>query len=290
MENLVVLADKRLLFWRKKKLFTEVISLLKKQQYTLTVHYIDVMNISKSESEVIQARSSCIVVLAGGDGFINWMLRHFSFKNNLLAVIPIGTCNLFAHECGYTKNATDIVNQINNKKTANFYCGMVNNTLFTITAGCGFDSQVINNFNWQLKKYFGRCYIALLTFWIVLKKKRVKLEITIDDNIPIAATMILFSKGKYYAGSFNFASNASIFKNELYILHYMSHSIWTDIKIIFYFLLNKLHLLKEVSILSAKKVQISANEIVPIQLDGDNLAKTPAIVELENVARTVIVK
>lgn len=284
MKKILVIANKRKLYGKRKSLFEKVIVELKKLPYDIVIHTISSdANESKSLSKKFLADETInLLVLAGGDGFLNIILQSWERRDIPIAIIPLGTCNLFATECGYTKNADAIVHIIQQANIIPFYCGKINDHLFTVTAGYGLDSKMMQAVNWKWKRYFGRFYLAFLISRELIKHKRETLLVSIDGNPPIEISTIIFGKGRYYSGNFIFAPQASISNTYFYILLYKRKSFWHEIKILYYFFRNRVNREKSVSILRAQQIDILKPSGQPLQLDGDIRTVTPARVSIDN--------
>jgi diacylglycerol kinase (ATP) len=298
MKKILVVVNKRKLYGKRKSLFEKVILRLKKLSYDIVIHSItsDADESKTLSKEFLTDETISYLMVAGGDGFLNIILQSWQRQDIPIAFIPLGTCNLFATECGYTKNADQIVQIIQQANLIPFYCGKINDHLFTVTAGYGLDSKMLQAVNWKWKRYLGKFYLAFLISKELLKQKRETLLVSIDGNPPIEVSTIIFGKGRYYSGNFIFAPLASISNTYFYLLLYKRKSFWHEMKILYYFFRNKIYKEKSVSILRAQEIDILNPSGQPLQLDGDIRTVTPAKISIDNkkflvcAARQTVIK
>lgn len=287
MKKSIIVVNKRKLYGRKKALFNTVVSKLTRLGHHLEIHSISSdMDSKRILPEIELDQSIQQLIIAGGDGFINLILQSWQRSDIPFAIIPLGTCNLFATECGYTKNSDDIVDIISKRAARPFYCGTANNYPFSITASCGVDSFAASRINHRLKKIFGRIYMVYILFSTVIKK-RANLTLSMDGASPIEISGIFIAKGSCYAGRFCIAPQATIFEPTLHILYYKKNSIWHEIKLILSVFCNRFYKAKGVCLAQAKSVLITATASQPVQVDGDVRTQTSALFSLDKQPRQI---
>ncbi len=89
-----------------------------------------------------------IVAAAGGDGTIhevvNGLLRGRPDRPPALAIIPVGTANIFVHELGLPRDPGSVVELLRRGARRRIDLGRVNDRFFTTVAGTGFDAEVVH--------------------------------------------------------------------------------------------------------------------------------------------------
>ena len=289
MKKTIVIANARKMYGKRQSLFNVVINDLISLGHHLEIHSPAtdyevgiIINALLSDTTISK------LLIAGGDGFISLVLHRWKRHDIPLAFIPLGTCNLFATECGYSKNRHHIVSIINYAYTMPFYCGIVNERIFLTTAGCGVDSYALHLVNYHFKRYLGRFYLLCLLIKSLITK-RPTFQISIDNQPVIEASSVCLAKGRFYCGLFNFAPQASIFEPTLYVLVYKSRSIWHEACLAVALFRNKFNTSKSYDhlVVSARSLHILGPKKFPVQVDGDVQKKTPVQFSLENKPRLV---
>ena len=285
----LILANGRKIKGKKKLLFDAVIKQLKFAGNELVIYFI----MQDDEVEKLYKKyvnqNLAQIIIAGGDGFIHLALNQWQTCNIPIGIIPLGTCNLFAKECGYSKDSNEIVKIIESGSVKPFFCGRANQHLFATVAGCGIDSYVMHSINWQWKKWFGRAYlIAAMLRKLVFSRPMIR--ISINGQLSIEVSTLLIAKGRYYAGSFCFAPKASVFDKTLYALYYRRKTFFHELKLILALFMNRVNQKQEISIIPIESLEIVAGISHPLQLDGDVRLMTPVIFTLEPQPRLVCVK
>lgn len=85
-----------------------------------------------------------IVFAAGGDGTLNEVGKGLVSTDAVLGCIPLGTLNIWAGETGLSKIPEKIVKLIADGQVRKMDTGRINNNLFILMAGVGFDGEVVN--------------------------------------------------------------------------------------------------------------------------------------------------
>lgn len=288
MIKILVLVNKAKLYGKYVSLFNNVIDELTKLGHTSDIQeFSSIPECASICEKYLNDQDISRLVVCGGDGTLNIVLQNWKRTDVPIALIPLGTCNLFAMECGYSKNASQIATIIHQGNTRQFYCGKANDNVFASVAGCGLDSNIMWKVNYGWLKYLGRVYL-FLRFFKHLFKKNPQVRFMTDGSKIIEATSLLIAKGKYYAGKFSFAPQASIFDPSLYALFYKSSSIWNELKLALILFTNKDLTKENVFLIQFNQLEI-LNDGYPVQLDGDVNIFSPAKFQIDKNPRLVCV-
>src|SRR3546814_6470547 len=82
------------------------------------------------------------VVAAGGDGTIGEVANGLPLDSAPLGIFPLGTANVLAMETGLPLDPAAVMQAVLHGPVAQIWPGFVNDRLFTIMAGVGFDAHV----------------------------------------------------------------------------------------------------------------------------------------------------
>lgn len=88
-----------------------------------------------------------VVVICGGDGTVNSLLKYAINSDLIFAVLPNGSGNGFAREMGYCKNIEKMLKQIKRGNTRKIDVVKVNDNYCCNIAGIGFDSYIAQLFD-----------------------------------------------------------------------------------------------------------------------------------------------
>ncbi len=259
---------------RKLKLINKVIYLLEKD------HIVDLF---KTESEdharkvfkELSNKKFDRLVFAGGDGSvcfgINEMFKSDNLKDKLVGYIPAGTANILQIETQIKKKAEEIYNVLVSDNHKKISLAKINDKYFFLMAGVGFDSQIVESINTNIKKYLGKVIFALKGFQHFLFLKNNKMEVEVD-NEKIMADWILCTNSKYYAGPHSITNDTNIFENK--VVAYIFKDL-TRIKLLYYvwLILIKGDLTPAKSVLKKELDRLRINGVnnkVLSQVDGEN--------------------
>ena len=259
---------------RKLKLINKVIYLLEKN------HLVDLF---KTESEdharkvfkELSNKKFDRLVFAGGDGSvcfgINEMFKSDNLKDKLVGYIPAGTANILQIETQIKKKAEEIYNVLVSDNHKKISLAKINDKYFFLMAGVGFDSQIVESINTNIKKYLGKVIFALKGFQHFLFLRNNKMEVEVD-NEKIMADWILCTNSKYYAGPHSITNDTNIFENK--IVAYIFKDL-TRIKLLYYvwLILIKGDLTPAKSVIKKELDRLKINGVsnkVLSQVDGEN--------------------
>ncbi len=91
------------------------------------------------------------VVVAGGDGTLNLAIREFDLENGTLALIPTGSGDDFARVAGIPRDIRGACDNVINGRVREFDVALANNLRYLGVAGLGFDSEVAEYANRNVK-------------------------------------------------------------------------------------------------------------------------------------------
>ena len=259
---------------RKLKLINEVIYLLEKN------HIVDLFKTQSEEHarkvfKELSNKQFDRLVIAGGDGSvcfgINEMFKSDNLKDKLVGYIPAGTANILQIETQIKKKAEEIYNVLVSDNHKKISLAKINDKYFFLMAGIGFDSEIVESINTNIKKYLGKVIFALKSFQHFLFLKNNKMEVEVD-NEKIMADWILCTNSKYYAGPHSITNDTNIFENK--IVAYIFKDL-TRIKLLYYvwLILIKGDLTPAKSVIKKELDRLKINGVsnkVLSQVDGEN--------------------
>ncbi len=259
---------------KKSKFIKRVLSKLKENN---SVDYFETKTINQAKKifKNFNQKNYDRLIVAGGDGSVSFAINeliknNFNFKDDFaIGYIPAGTANLLQAELSMNKKVDDIVNVLvsNNYKSSNLI--KINENYFFLMAGIGWDAKIVHSINSKIKKILGKIIFGIKGFQYFLFMNNKKLNVTFDGQF-YQADWILSSNTKYYAGHHKI-NKTNIFEDKL--VTYIFKDL-TRISLLYSILLIILNgdLSKNKNVITtySQNITIDGNDLIPVQIDGDN--------------------
>ena len=280
---------------RKSKFINRILSKLKEN---ISVDYFETKTINQAKKifKNFNQKNYDRLIVAGGDGSVSFAINeliknNFDFKDDFtIGYIPAGTANLLQAELSMNKKVDDIVNVLvsNNYKSSNLV--KINDNYFFLMAGIGWDAKIVHSINSKIKKILGKIIFGIKGFQYFLFMNNKKLNVTFDGQF-YQADWILSSNTKYYAGHHKI-NKTNIFEEKLVTYIFKDLTRISLLYSIFLIILNgDLSKNKNVITTYAQNITIDGNDLIPVQIDGDNFGSYKKIhLNLSNKKVNFLVK
>ncbi len=227
------------------------------------------------------------LVVAGGDGTINEALNGLAGSALPLAIVPLGTANVLAHELGLGSSARAVADAALDGWPRAVSLGTVNGRRFSMMAGVGFDAHVVRDVSTRLKRAIGKGAYALETFRQLFAFGSATYEAVID-GVPYRAASVLMCNGHYYGGKFVAAPDARLDRPGFQVVLFLDPGPRATLGYMAALAAGSLHRHPRVRIVAASRVEIAGPAGEPVQGDGDVIAHLPAVFEsLPDAARLI---
>jgi YegS/Rv2252/BmrU family lipid kinase len=150
-----------------------------------------------------------VIAAAGGDGTVSEVARGLAGSGVSLAVIPLGTANVLAHELGIGHHVRRAVAAIARGTPRPLHLGRVNGEPFVLMVGAGFDADVVARRQPAIKRRLGKlAYIlAALREWRQGAAPRCQVRLGGERH---DAVCVVVSNARCYGGRFVLAPAADI--------------------------------------------------------------------------------
>ena len=280
---------------RKSIFINRILSKLKEN---ISVDYFETKTINQAKKifKNFNQKNYDRLIVAGGDGSVSFAINeliknNFDFKDDFaIGYIPAGTANLLQAELSMNKKVDDIVNVLvsNNYKSSNLV--KINDNYFFLMAGIGWDAKIVHSINSKIKKILGKIIFGIKGFQYFLFMNNKKLSVTFDGQF-YQADLILSSNTKYYAGHHKI-NKTNIFEDKLVTYIFKDLTRISLLYSIFLIILNgDLSKNKNVITTYAQNITIDGNDLIPVQIDGDNFGSYKKIhLNLSNKKVNFLVK
>ncbi|HEY1722295.1 MAG TPA: diacylglycerol kinase family protein [Magnetospirillaceae bacterium] len=223
-----------------------------------------------------------IVVVAGGDGTINEAVNGLlSVQGPIppLAIIPLGTANVLALEIGLSTDPRAAARAIAGNKRLTVRPGCINGRNFVMMVGIGFDGAVVAGVSTKWKRRIGRGIYAVRTFVEAWRYPFPKLRGTID-GVAFAARWVVVCRGRHYGGPFVVAPEASLALPRLSVCLLPGSGPWSVLRYGIALISGRMPWLSDIVVKCGQTVTVEAEGDLPIQGDGDIVARLPVEISL----------
>jgi diacylglycerol kinase (ATP) len=240
-----------------------------------------------------------IIVAGGGDGTVNEVLNGIGdvsdgFERARLAVLPLGTVNVFARELAIPsklESAWEIIRQERESKIdlpwvefgAN---GNRQKRYFVQLAGAGLDARAIELVKWQVKKVVGPLAYVMAGFHALLGPPS-KIGVT-GGNHSSAGGLVMIGNGRLYGGQFRLFPKADLRDGLLEICVLPRVNWFTLARCGPVLVLRGSLPASATELFQAESVTLTSESPTPLQIDGELIGQLPATFSLERSRLRVI--
>lgn len=219
------------------------------------------------------------LVVAGGDGTINEAINGLCDRRLPVALVPLGTANVLAAELDLPKAVEPLAAAIVEGVPRSVAIGRANGRAFTMMAGIGFDAHVVQSVSLRLKRRVGKLAYVIETLAQLARYRPAMYDVLVDGT-PYRASSVIVANGRFYGGRFVCAPDARLDAPEFQACLFGQAGRWHVVRYALALLAGRLHRLKDVTIVPARRVEIPGPAGEPVQGDGDTIAFLPARIEV----------
>lgn len=231
------------------------------------------------------------IVAAGGDGTLNEVLNGFGlvkdgFNKARLAVIPLGTVNVFAKELDLPANLRrnwEIImrghERLIDVGAASFERdGQPAKRYFVQLGGAGLDARAIELVNWeQKKKLLQLAYV--IAGLKALREPRPEIVCEADGR-RYRGGLVLFGNGRFYGGRLPVFPRAELADGLVHVCVFESVNLWVVARYGLGFLSGNANPPASVHYIQTREFQLSSASPVPFELEGDLAGHLPVKVSI----------
>lgn len=228
------------------------------------------------------------VVAAGGDGTIGEVANGLPMQSAPLGIFPLGTANVLAMEIGLPLDPPSVMRAVLHGPQAQIWPGFVNDRLFTIMAGVGFDAHVVADLPPQLKRWLGKGAYVIESLRQLVAYSVPRYRISIDGKDHDCASAVI-AKGHFYGGKFICAPHARLDDPAFEICLFKMGGRIGALRATMALTLGLLQKLPEIELVRGREIVIAGADNEPVQADGDIAATLPAHVRIGSRAIPLIV-
>lgn len=222
-----------------------------------------------------------VVVAAGGDGTINEVINGLAGREQVLAILPLGTANVLAAEIGLACTPEAVARVIATGQAAPVYLAQANGRYFALMAGVGLDAHVVAHVNLKLKKHCGKLAYVAQAARELLRYRPVLYTITLDGGRRQQAASVIVTKGRFYGGRFVCAPESCLGEPVMQVCLFKRPGWFNLVRYALGLVRGRLARYPDYEVLTAGEVLIAGPADEPFQLDGDPGLSLPLRVEID---------
>lgn len=250
-----------------------------------------VRNPRKLTSTMRQAVASGtpMVIVGGGDGSLSGTVDDVVDRDCVFALLPLGTANSFARTLGIPLDLDGAIATIATGKRKRIDLGVIDGDYFANCAAMGLSPMIGEGIPHNLKRYLGRVGYLIWAIYCVFRFRPFKLSV--DDGVQkhtIWATEVRIANGRFHGGV-ELIEQAEVDSGDIVIQAVVGRSMTGLLWDWFakYFKLPAREAAHEE--FRGRELRIDTKPRQKISIDGEVLAKTPAVVEVAHKAIEVVV-
>jgi len=277
---------------RRRGLVDAVVRQVRAEGWTVDLVDTEAVGDARRLAESCDATRYAVIAVAGGDGTINEVVNGLAQRGEgapPLAIVPLGTANVLAHELGLSFTATSIARTMVSGRALLVRPGEACNggapRCFSLMAGAGFDAKVVAGVSAPMKRRFGRAAYVWRSMIETQRYRPVRYAVEIDGVRHEAASVIV-TRGRHYAGPFVVAPLATLSEPVLHVCLFerwgRSHTLRFGLAL----LMGRLPRAGGYRVIAGREVRVSvlsdAGETgdQPVQIDGDDALTLPVSINL----------
>ncbi|MCY7323393.1 MAG: diacylglycerol kinase family lipid kinase [Phormidesmis sp. CAN_BIN36] len=222
------------------------------------------------------AQGYAVVVAAGGDGTVNEVVNGLVGTQTALAVLPIGTVNIWAREMGLPMDLQRSAIAFLQARLKQIDVGQAGERYFLLMAGVGFDAAVTAKIRSSEKKRLGAIAYLIQALQLAQQFKGLRADIRIDGKrIRGRILMVVIGNSQLYGGVVKLTAHAVLNDGLLDVCVIKGRNMWTAPLRLLSILLRQYDRDTQVNYYRARQVQVLGQKVLPVQVDGDYLGVTP---------------
>lgn len=281
---------------RRRGLVDAVVQHVRSAGWTVEVVDTNAVGDARRLAEACDAGRYGVIAVAGGDGTINEVVNGLARRFDTappLAIVPLGTANVLAHELGVDSRTATIAHTIMSGRAVLVQPGEASGDgdprCFSLMAGAGFDAKVVAGVSTSLKRRLGRAAYVWRSLIETHRYRPVRYAVEIDGQ-RYEASSVIVTRGRHYAGPYVVAPDAALSEPMLHVCLFerwgRSHTLRFGLAL----LMGRLPRTGGYRVVTGRDVRLSvlhdAGEAgrQPVQIDGDDAMTLPVSIGLSSGA------
>lgn len=217
------------------------------------------------------------VIVGGGDGTLHAAVQHLVEPGLPIGIIPLGTANNLARTLGIPFDLEGACQVIAEGHRRPIDLGRVNERYFCTTASLGMSVQITEELTADAKRKWGPVAYAMAATRVIRRAHPFHADIAWEGGTRHTRTVqIVVGNGHYYGAALSVAEDATIDDARLDLYSLETWHWWELLKLAPSIKRGTHGKRREVETLRAPAFMIRTRRPMPIDLDGELGAETPA--------------
>lgn len=244
-------------------------------------------------AETCDATRYGVIAAAGGDGTVNEVINGLAGRSAAgpaLALVPLGTANVLAHEVGLPATAEAIAGAMTGGRLLVVRPGIATDgdargRCFALMAGAGFDAAVVAGVGPALKRRWGRAAYLWRSLVEIWRYRPVRYGVEVDGVLHAAASVVV-TRSRHYAGPYLVAEAASLAAPLLQVCLFERWGRVAALRFGGLLLLGRLPGAAGYRVVAGRTVRLTVLDAAgrrgrqPVQIDGDDALSLPVSIGL----------
>lgn len=228
------------------------------------------------------------IVAAGGDGTINEVVNGLAGTPAMLGLLPMGTVNVFAMELGLpSHDLASCWRIIEGNSTRVVDLPSANGKHFVQLGGVGLDAQAVKETSASLKQNFGPLSYLISAAQIAARQPP-SLSIESEEHGKMEGSFVLIGNGRRYGGPFPFFKRAVLDDGLLDVVAFKHLGYFEIIRYLQEVFFNSEIRAPDIEYFQTKRLCVSSDEEVPVELDGELVGTCPVEFRIEQKSLRVL--
>jgi YegS/Rv2252/BmrU family lipid kinase len=231
-----------------------------------------------------------LVVAAGGDGTVNEVVNGIARTQTALAVLPVGTGNVWGRETQLPLQARDAAHALLQGELVQLDLGSANQRYFLLMAGIGFDAAVTRAVLPAAKRKLGMVAYVVQALRSARDLRGTRVRMVIDDrSMRKRVLMIVIGNSRLYGGFLQITHHARLTDGLLDVAVINGQDMRSAPLHLLSILLRRYNLNPDMNYYRAREISISSATPLEVQVDGDSIGTTPMTFRIEPDALQALV-
>jgi YegS/Rv2252/BmrU family lipid kinase len=276
---------------RGQKLFRQAADKLEAAGVRLTAKH----SIRRPDRDLVRTMREAVregapmVIVGGGDGSLSCTVDEVVDRDCVFALLPLGTANSFARTLEIPVDLDGAIKTIATGKRRRIDVGAIDGDYFANASSIGLSPMIGETIPHNLKRYLGRPGYLLWSLWCLARFHSFRLTVEgPHGSETLRALEVRIANGCFHGG-IKVVEDATVDNGEI-IVEAVSGRARTTLA------LNWLRLLlglpkkeREVRQFRGRSLRLITDPPLPISIDGEVLARTPATASIAERAIEVVV-
>lgn len=215
-----------------------------------------------------------LIVAAGGDGTLNEVINGLAPSTIPLAFIPLGTTNVFALEAGIPFDIAGACRVALTGVPTPICLGQADGTRFLLMAGAGFDAEVVQRVDLQLKRRLGKLAYLVSALKVFCEHPPAPIDVVLDDGSQRSGYGLIVGNGRLYGGRFSVTPGAALTEGQFEVCLLQRPGRLGLLHCLLRMLLGRSLTPAGARLFKARELTVKGAG-VPVQIDGDPHGQLP---------------